>query len=431
VLQTRSCLYKVVDVRPGEPSHVQLSFESLKGHAPCTKSVENVATDNGCNGPLITETYADTIGVPWTRVQGIKLTQSDGQAHDTIVGVTEPLVVTLGPNTTTPLRVKSKLSVIRGNGGGMFNICLDSDTFKPWFAHVNPLFNHLCWYPYAPDDYAQLAGIPVVTTYPRTAFLAGVSTAATTAQLEWAGAAEARLMASGDVEANPGPSAQVNGRSHRSAVSFSRYMPAAFAVAQHQLRAVLAILLCYFLAACTACALTVTAYHTAARMMQCVSSATAAITQLLLNLGHTAQHKLLGGYPHWCLCAFLAAVVQPLWCHSPTTLHSAPTGSRRSRKRQRVRSKVSGRPTACHFRCSTLVSRMLLFMLLLLTSCTVSVSAVQHSASLCSPTTLPARLDLLHLSAPNPGVQALQLLSGEVRTLQRDCFRSRCWSAAH
>jgi hypothetical protein len=182
-MSRRACLYKIVDMAPGEPAYVELSYSSLPGQPAVPHVVHNTAVDNGCNQPLIPEEYANAVGIPWKRCPSPQLMHSDGQPHDTIIGQTEPITLTIGPHTQRPLKVTRRFSIIRGNAGGMFNLCLDSETFKGWFAHVNPLFRHFCWYPDAPHDYSKVNGVPVDVSYPKTVFLPAVSAVGTTAQL--------------------------------------------------------------------------------------------------------------------------------------------------------------------------------------------------------------------------------------------------------
>jgi len=59
---------------------------------------------------------------------------------------------------------------------GMWDIILDTETLKPSFGHVNPLHQHLVWYPDAQaGDFSTANGIPVDVFSPEAEDLASAS----------------------------------------------------------------------------------------------------------------------------------------------------------------------------------------------------------------------------------------------------------------
>ena len=52
--------------------------------------------------------------------------------------------------------------VVAGDAGGMYEVLLDKDTFKCQFAYANPVYNALCWHPFASvGEFDVFAGVPV------------------------------------------------------------------------------------------------------------------------------------------------------------------------------------------------------------------------------------------------------------------------------
>ena len=81
-----------------------------------------------------------------------------------IVGVTDPHWVMLGGNTDCPLKVwrPGGALVLAGDAGGMFDLCIGTETLKEFFSHTNPLHQHLCWYPDAQNgEVRRVNGVPV------------------------------------------------------------------------------------------------------------------------------------------------------------------------------------------------------------------------------------------------------------------------------
>eukprot|EP00775_Hariotina_reticulata_P007584 gene7584-7789_t len=78
--------------------------------------------------------------------------------HDLIIGKTGPIHLLLGKNTKRPLVVflPDGAYVMKADANGMFSQCMDTETLKLVFAHVNPAFGHLMWYPDSAEGYFDL-----------------------------------------------------------------------------------------------------------------------------------------------------------------------------------------------------------------------------------------------------------------------------------
>ncbi len=121
--------------------------------------------DSGSNTFLCTEKWAEQLGIHIYRdVPLPALRAIDGKLANYLVGRTEPLTLILGKGTEHPayLQLPHGGFVIKGDAGGMYNICLDKQTLAPHFAHVHPVYRHLVWYPNAAKgDFSIMNGVPV------------------------------------------------------------------------------------------------------------------------------------------------------------------------------------------------------------------------------------------------------------------------------
>lgn len=129
---------------------------------------EITAADNGCNLLLITLLCCEVLGIPWNRVSVPELQAIDGQVRPSIIGRTMPFMLRLTPEEGPQLEIPVTMGacVMEGDAGGLFDLCLDTETLKPYYAFVHPLVKHLVWYPGAPQgDCSVVAGVPVETCY--------------------------------------------------------------------------------------------------------------------------------------------------------------------------------------------------------------------------------------------------------------------------
>ena len=150
-----------------------LSNSSLAAVQPATggRSITpaNVAEDNGTNLLFFTEQFCQQQGIGFNRSKGPDVALFGGKVSSLSVGRTEPVTLLLGEGTEAPLtvHVQEGAHVMAGDAGGMFEVCLDTNTLSPWHAHVNPALGHLCWYPGATrGDLSTLNGVPVVISRP-------------------------------------------------------------------------------------------------------------------------------------------------------------------------------------------------------------------------------------------------------------------------
>jgi hypothetical protein len=116
------------------------------------------------------------MGIPVLKDSSPLLRGIDGQMRPYIIGRTPPAKLTLGRGTTYPLQVEVPcLWVVSGDAGGMYDVLISKDTFKAWFAHVNPAYRHLVWYPLAAQhDFSVLAGVPVRGSISKQAVMAAL-----------------------------------------------------------------------------------------------------------------------------------------------------------------------------------------------------------------------------------------------------------------
>jgi site-specific DNA-cytosine methylase len=93
----------------------------------------------------------------------------DGQYSKFLMGRMGPLELILGKGSAAPavLRKPEGAFVIRGDAGGMYNLCLDKQTLAQVFGHVHPVYQHLVWYPDAASgDFRRINGVPVKSYEP-------------------------------------------------------------------------------------------------------------------------------------------------------------------------------------------------------------------------------------------------------------------------
>ena len=169
-------LHVIEDRPPGELAYVHI-LKDYDGSTPVP--ITNVAVDNGCNRMMITQRFCEEAGIDYTRLPSPRVVHSDGVSRETIIGSTKPITIVLGEHSPAPMRLHMPqgAAVVGGDAAGMYNLCLDTESVKHWFAHVNPLYRALIWYPGAPEDLSVFNGVPVRTTYPRNVFLASLQAA--------------------------------------------------------------------------------------------------------------------------------------------------------------------------------------------------------------------------------------------------------------
>jgi hypothetical protein len=168
LLRPYTCLVHIEDMPPGQPAHVSLQLD-YDGGRPM--AIDLVGADNGCNETNFTEAFLDSNGIGWQRSDMPSLQLSNGERKQEFIGQTGPISIVLGQYTPAPLVIHKPegVAVMRGNAGGLYNLCLGTDDLKWVFAHVNPMYQHLVWYPKAPDDMSVINGVPVKCHYPSTA----------------------------------------------------------------------------------------------------------------------------------------------------------------------------------------------------------------------------------------------------------------------
>jgi hypothetical protein len=119
--------------------------------------------DDGCNPGLITQLACQQGSIPVT-AEDLPTVSMIDSTKAAIIGRTPPMWIVIGENTARPLRkwLPNGLLVIAGDGGGTYDVILGTDTLREYFFYVDPLHQHLCWYPDAPEGrFTQLNGVPV------------------------------------------------------------------------------------------------------------------------------------------------------------------------------------------------------------------------------------------------------------------------------
>lgn len=171
LLQPMTKLILIEDMPPGQPAHVSLRLDYEHGRP---LAIDRVAADNGCNGLHFTQAWCDSNGIPWQPQEMPCQTHSDGVSRPTLLGRTGPMSVVLGEHTPAPLVIHKPegVDVMKGDAGGLYNLCLGTDAVKWWFAHVSPVYQHFVWFPHAPRDMSVLNGVPVKCHYPANTFQA-------------------------------------------------------------------------------------------------------------------------------------------------------------------------------------------------------------------------------------------------------------------
>jgi hypothetical protein len=122
-----------------------------------------VVDDSGCTIEVWAETSCQRFGMPFTRCATPQVLMID-KTPAAIIGVTEPHWMMVGGNTDCPLKVwrPGGAFVLAGDAGGMFDLCIGTETLKDYFCHTNPLHQHFCWYPDAPNgSVRRVNGVPV------------------------------------------------------------------------------------------------------------------------------------------------------------------------------------------------------------------------------------------------------------------------------
>jgi hypothetical protein len=119
--------------------------------------------DDGCNPGLITQVTCQRSSIPIT-AEDLPTVSMIDNTKAAIIGRTPPMWIVIGESTSRPLRkwLPNGLLVIAGDGGGTYDVILGTDTLREYFFYVDPLHQHLCWYPDAPEGkFTQLNGVPV------------------------------------------------------------------------------------------------------------------------------------------------------------------------------------------------------------------------------------------------------------------------------
>jgi hypothetical protein len=163
-MRSMTCLHRVSRAAPDQQPHVSMQLSDGRQVVPSIAAV-----DNGCNLMLATWHFCQLMGIGWHRMSVPELRAIDGEVRPSIIGRTKPFVLRLGQGTEQPLdlHIQRGAYVMQGDAGELFDLCIDTETLKPYYAHVNPLYRHLVWFPGAPQgDLSVLAGIPVDTSHP-------------------------------------------------------------------------------------------------------------------------------------------------------------------------------------------------------------------------------------------------------------------------
>lgn len=134
-------------------------------------------SDDGSNILLITEQQCKRMGIQVLQQNLPELRGIDGELRPYIIGRTPPAELTVGLGTDAPMRKQVPcLWVVGGDAGGMYDVLIDKDTFKEWYAHVNPVYGHYIWYPHAArGDFGVINGVPVQSSITRQAAMAAVT----------------------------------------------------------------------------------------------------------------------------------------------------------------------------------------------------------------------------------------------------------------
>ena len=186
-----------VEQPPGLKASIRLltgDYRSLSSRSPLLRTgspalsgasikPSQVCDDNGTNLLVITQEFCRQHGVSYEPCRGPRLKLHTGHLSqpDHIIGRTEPMSLLLGEDTPMPLQVPldQGVFVCAGDAGGLYELCLDSNTLSPWFAFVNPAVGHLCWYPGGPQgDFSVLNGVPVSISDSRSGSMSATAQAA-------------------------------------------------------------------------------------------------------------------------------------------------------------------------------------------------------------------------------------------------------------
>ena len=162
-------LNKLSAADPDMGLYVQIGTGQLHG-------ISAAVNDDGSNILLISEKQCSRMGATIYRDSSPLLKGLDGEMRNYIIGRTGPAKLILGRGTPYPLTVDVPcMWVVAGDAGGMYDVLISKDTFKAWFAHVNPAYRHLVWYPLAAqNDFSVLAGVPVRGSVTKQSALAAI-----------------------------------------------------------------------------------------------------------------------------------------------------------------------------------------------------------------------------------------------------------------
>lgn len=137
-------------------------------------SLDGCVVDSGANLPLVTEEFCKAHGITVHALPTPAMRDIYGEEGNKLLGRTSALRLTLGPDTVAPTHLSiAGAFVVPGNAGGLYSFCLDKQTLAPVYGHVNPLYQHLVWYPRAAGgDFSILNGVPTSSVPEQVALVA-------------------------------------------------------------------------------------------------------------------------------------------------------------------------------------------------------------------------------------------------------------------
>jgi site-specific DNA-cytosine methylase/transposase-like protein len=127
--------------------------------------LELTIIDSGADTAILTEATCKRYGIHVITTHVPQLLAIDGAPNSNIIGRTGPLVLTLAQGTpySANLPLPNGALVMKGDAGGLYDLCLDKQTLHAVYGYVDPALSMLMFRPRPEQDMWLLNGIPITS----------------------------------------------------------------------------------------------------------------------------------------------------------------------------------------------------------------------------------------------------------------------------
>jgi hypothetical protein len=127
--------------------------------------MELTIVDSGADTAILTEATCKRYGIHIFKTHVPQLLAIDGAPNTNIIGRTGPLVLTLAAGTpyAANLPLPNGALVMKGDAGGLYDLCLDKQSLHAVYGYVDPALSMLVFRPRPEQDMWLLNGIPVAS----------------------------------------------------------------------------------------------------------------------------------------------------------------------------------------------------------------------------------------------------------------------------